>query len=303
MNTVQLECFLAVAEYLNFSKAAESVNITQPAVSHQISSLEDELGVKLFVRTSKSVSLTPEGSQFINDADSIMKIAMSAKHRMLSRKDDNRVRLGIGCHSAYELMLVQNILCSLREISPEVYPDVRVIPFKSIDNLLADDTIQVMVSFRSENEKSGAAYRELCKFPMVCVCREDNPLAQYESLTMSQLKGKVILNERVKSHESVHHIHSMLASANEEQDLYFADSAECCLTLVKAGFGFTVEPLFPVERISGLKYIPITDTEPLSFGMYHRSLMNAPMLKSFVEVAVSMYGSKAGKRLKNREHK
>ena len=48
MNTVQLECFLAVAQYLNFSKAAESVSITQPAVSHQIGSLEDELGGEAF---------------------------------------------------------------------------------------------------------------------------------------------------------------------------------------------------------------------------------------------------------------
>ena len=52
MNTVQLECFLAVAEYLNFSRAAESLKITQPAVSHQITSLEDELGARLFIRTS-----------------------------------------------------------------------------------------------------------------------------------------------------------------------------------------------------------------------------------------------------------
>ena len=58
MNTVQLECFLAVAEYLNFSKAADFLKITQPAVSHQITSLEDELGTRLFVRTSKNVSLT-----------------------------------------------------------------------------------------------------------------------------------------------------------------------------------------------------------------------------------------------------
>ena len=50
MNTTQLECFLAVAETLNFSKAAEMVNISQPAVSHQISSLEAELGVRLFLR-------------------------------------------------------------------------------------------------------------------------------------------------------------------------------------------------------------------------------------------------------------
>lgn len=54
MNTTQLECFMAVASFLNFSRAAEHLKITQPAVSHQINALEDELGVKLFHRTSRS---------------------------------------------------------------------------------------------------------------------------------------------------------------------------------------------------------------------------------------------------------
>ena len=44
MNTTQLECFVSVANYLNFSRAAEELRITQPAVSHQIRTLEDELG-------------------------------------------------------------------------------------------------------------------------------------------------------------------------------------------------------------------------------------------------------------------
>ena len=61
MNTVQLECFITVAEHLNFSRASEILRITQPAVSHQIRTLEGELGVKLFRRTSKSVALTTEG--------------------------------------------------------------------------------------------------------------------------------------------------------------------------------------------------------------------------------------------------
>ena len=64
MNTTQLECFMAVSNFLNFSRAAEHLRITQPAVSHQINTLEDELGVKLFRRTSKSVRLTEEGFQF-----------------------------------------------------------------------------------------------------------------------------------------------------------------------------------------------------------------------------------------------
>ena len=58
MNTTQLECFLAVSDTLNFSRAAERLRLTQPAVSHQINALEDELGVKLFQRSSKSVRLT-----------------------------------------------------------------------------------------------------------------------------------------------------------------------------------------------------------------------------------------------------
>ena len=64
MNTTQLECFMEVANFLNFSRAAERLRITQPAVSHQINTLENELGVKLFHRTSKSVRLTQEGFLF-----------------------------------------------------------------------------------------------------------------------------------------------------------------------------------------------------------------------------------------------
>ena len=73
MNTIQLQCFVAVAEHLNFSRASEDLKMTQPAVSHQIRSLEDELEVKLFNRTSKSVALTQEGILFLADAQLIRK--------------------------------------------------------------------------------------------------------------------------------------------------------------------------------------------------------------------------------------
>ena len=85
MNTVQLECFITVAEYLNFSRASEVLRITQPAVSHQIQSLEEELDVRLFNRTSKAVSLTPEGIRFLPDAELILKTAVSAKERLCRR--------------------------------------------------------------------------------------------------------------------------------------------------------------------------------------------------------------------------
>ena len=75
MNTTQLECFMSVSNFLNFSRAAEQLGLTQPAVSHQINALEDELGVKLFYRTSKQVRLTQEGHLFSQYAREILSLA------------------------------------------------------------------------------------------------------------------------------------------------------------------------------------------------------------------------------------
>ena len=73
MNTAQLQCFLTVADTLNFARAAQQLHITQPAVTQQIHALEKELGVQLFHRTTHSVRLTDEGMVFLGDARQIEK--------------------------------------------------------------------------------------------------------------------------------------------------------------------------------------------------------------------------------------
>ena len=70
MNTFQLTCFIAVANTLSFARAAENLHVTQPAVTHQIKVLEQELGVPLLHRSTRSVTLTPEGQTFLEDAKS-----------------------------------------------------------------------------------------------------------------------------------------------------------------------------------------------------------------------------------------
>ena len=82
MNTTQLECFMSVSNFLNFSRAAEQLGLTQPAVSHQINALEDELGAKLFYRTSKQVRLTQEGHLFSQYAREILSLAGASRARL-----------------------------------------------------------------------------------------------------------------------------------------------------------------------------------------------------------------------------
>ena len=96
MNTTQLECFLAVANHLNFSRAAQELHIPQPAVSHQINTLEDELGVKLFYRTSKRVRLTQAGHLFSQYAREILSLSRMSKARLKEGQDSSVLRFGIG---------------------------------------------------------------------------------------------------------------------------------------------------------------------------------------------------------------
>ena len=79
MNTMQLSCFLEVAETLSFARAAEKLHVTQPAVTQQIQSLEAELNVKLFRRTTRTVELTQAGLVFLGDAKTMYEISGKAK--------------------------------------------------------------------------------------------------------------------------------------------------------------------------------------------------------------------------------
>ena len=74
----QLRCFVVVAEELHFGRAAQRLHMTQPPLSRQIQLLESRLGVRLLVRSSRSVTLTSAGRSFLSDARHILRLAESA---------------------------------------------------------------------------------------------------------------------------------------------------------------------------------------------------------------------------------
>ena len=119
---------MAVANSLNFSRAAEHLRLTQPAVSHQIKSLEDELGVKLFIRTSKSVRLTQAGHQFGQYAQEMLKLAGLSRARMRQWREALPQRLGLGCRNFLALRALQQPLAKLRLEEPQLLPVLRQVP-------------------------------------------------------------------------------------------------------------------------------------------------------------------------------
>ena len=269
MNTVQLECFVAVAEYLNFSKASRELKITQPAVSHQIQTLEEELGVKLFNRTSKSVSLTHEGFLFLSDAQLILKTALTAKQRLGSH--DHFISLELGCHNYMELSLFPPILKELSSEFPLLRPNIHLVPFPSLLSLI--DTSQIHAAL---------GIKELCSAPVACVCSPEHPLAKYETLTKKQLTGNFIACSPRQIPDSIFTMqNSILVNLLPEQR-FFAENIESAFALAKAQLGYTLYPNIAPARDPELCYIPITNLPRISFGVYCPHKHDEPVLNRFL---------------------
>lgn len=280
MNTTQLECFMAVSNFLNFSRAAEHLRITQPAVSHQISTLEDELGVKLFHRTSKSVRLTQEGYLFTQYADEILKLTGLSLARMRQSQHELPTRLGIGCRNTAELRLLQPALERLRREDAAVLPLLRLIPFDSLKNLLMDGEIQVMFSFQ-ENLAKTTRYQPLTNCPVACVCAQDHPLAQFQQLTLEQLKQdhRIAVSRPPNCPPALFAVQSQLVTERGPNQILFCDSQEVISTLIASGYAFSLTADLPQVRIPGLRYIPLPEIPPLSFGAVYLSGNRNPALR------------------------
>lgn len=280
MNTIQLECFISVAEHLNFSRASEELKITQPAVSHQIRALEDELGVKLFSRTSKSVTLTEEGIMFLPDAQLILKTALSARERL--GRHEHFISFEVGCHNYLELNLLPPVFRRLTEEYPLLRPGIRLVPFPSLLGLVENKQLHAAFGIKEEQNKSSLFFRELYSAPVACVCSPDYPLAKYETLRKKQLKGNIIVCSPRQITNSIFSLQNSLLVKLPPEQRYFSESIESAYTLAKAGIGYTLGPDIALSRDPALRYIPITDLPKLSFGVYYRYDNDHPVLKRFL---------------------
>ena len=280
MNTVQLECFVTVAEYLNFSKASRVLKITQPAVSHQIQSLEEELDVKLFNRTSKSVTLTQEGMQFLPDARLILRTAFSAKERLGNH--EHFIPLEIGCHNYMEMNLLPPVLKKLTEEFPLLRPSIQRVPFPALFGLVENHQIQVALGTGDAKKKTSLYYRELYVAPTACICSPEHPLARHKSLTKKELSGNLIVCSPSQIADSVFAIQSGILVNLPPEQRFLTESIESAEMLAKAQIGYMLYPDLPMVRDPGLCYIPVTDLPRVSFGVYCRQDHDHPVLKRFL---------------------
>lgn len=282
MNTAQLQCFLTVADTLNFAQAAQRLHITQPAVTQQIHALEKELGIQLFHRTTHSVRLTYEGLLFLADARQIASIANRARKRFSQQSAERVESLSIGCMYSQLLPFLSRCLGQLRKAHPNLHPQMQVVPFQHIYRMLDEGSLDVVAGFQ-DHLVSNFLYRELVLSPMVCVCGLNHLLASLPQVSQENLQGvPLVLPVPSLVPTSVRHQHETLLEDRTSVDLYPCDSVAAVLLLVSSGFGVSVLPSLLASYFPGIVCRPLTNSESVSFGLYYKSLKDQPLLKDFV---------------------
>ena len=286
MNTMQLECFLAVADNLSFARAAEQLHVTQPAITHQINSLENELQAKLVRRTTRIVELTDDGRTFLGYARSILKAAHFAKNRLSEHHQDYIQTFAIGCHSPSELNLIAPALKQLYQNFPMLHPDLRMIPFPALRNMLEEEAIDVMIGFRDEKiNLASVTYIELAQSQIACALPKEHPLADKKQLTLKELNEEpVVLCEPDRCAEAIAQLQGQLLASHSPSQLYFGENLECTLTFTKAGIGLALLPNLPFMHQEGLTYVPLENESTISFGLYYKTSFNSPILKTFIQI-------------------
>jgi DNA-binding transcriptional LysR family regulator len=145
MELRHLRYFVAVAEELHFRRAAERLHVAQPAVSEQIRKLEAELGVQLFNRTQRSVSLTPSGQAMFGEARRVLRQADVAQMAARNAADDAKSRLRIGYLSDSMPMRVSRAMRMLTASAPSVQISLETAPAIGLIEAVRSEQLDVAV--------------------------------------------------------------------------------------------------------------------------------------------------------------
>ena len=287
MNTFQLSCFLAVANTLSFAKAAEKMNISLPAITHQIKALENELNVPLFRRTTRLVEITPEGQSFLSDAQSMVAIAAQAKLRFHNPEERPVEKLAIGCGSYTQLAMLTDSLKALGAQYPNLHPHLVVVPHEQLYALLENGTVDVIFDIGGGDPAHGRlTFTELLKSPIVCVCDGSNPLAQQEQVSMAELREQsLIFCNQINLIPDAAKLQWELAAGKGPAEVHFCTSVDGATVLMQAGFGVAVIPEFLVPRDASLTALPLSGAPEVSFGMFYKPYPGDEVLRKLIQLA------------------
>lgn len=178
MELRHLRYFVAVAESLSFTKAAETLKIAQPSLTRQIRNLEEEIGVRLLDRTRQPVVLTAEGRSFLADSRRVLVLVGEMITSAQGRRSGETRALNIGYVSDLFYDLLPRTLASFRQAFPTVAVNLFDLSFGEQLRALQEGRLDLaFVGLQAPVARCGLQFRTVASYKTVAALPKTNPLA------------------------------------------------------------------------------------------------------------------------------
>lgn len=293
MNLYHLEYFLTLAETQHYTKAAERLYITQPSLSYAISSLEKELGLKLFEKDGRNVVLTPAGEIF---ADKISG-GVSSIHATL--KSMNAIRQGsgpirIGSVRVLTRGFVPNIAEAFRKKNPGLQIQYTFDTYTGLSRDIVDGVKNKSadVAFTSyvENEP-GLIFHPVYEQQLVIIVPKEHELAKYDELEMRQLREYPIVTFSRKTGLWRTILELFENAGIVPKIAYSVFEDETVAGLVAANFGIGIVPYMYVLKYLPVKIIRIKNpgTRRFFYLSYLKNPHRLPIVNKFIDFVLENY--------------
>ena len=191
-----LRYFLAVVREEGINRAAEVLHITQPTLSRQLSQLEEEVGVKLFHRGAKKITLTNEGILLRRRAEEILSLVDRTERELIEQDEFVEGRIVIGCGELAAVQVLPKIIESFRERYPLVTYDIFTGNADLIKEQMEKGLIDIGVLLEPIDMEKFDFIRLTGKERWVVLMRPDNPLAEKAAVSAKDLEGLSLILPR-----------------------------------------------------------------------------------------------------------
>ncbi|WP_433478631.1 LysR substrate-binding domain-containing protein [Spirillospora sp. CA-142024] len=281
----QLTNFVAVAEELHFGRAAERLRMTQPPLSRQIQLLENELKVRLFDRTNRSVRLTPAGRAFLDEARRLLQQADHAAMsvRQVSAGEAGTITVGFTAASAYAT------LGRLLEVARTALPDVGIV----LREMVTRDQVRALAEggldlgfVRPPVSDPDLEERRADREPLLAAVPNGHPLAEGEDpVRLADFDGQRFI---MYSPVEARYFHELLISLFRQARVspvyaQYLSQVHSILALVDSGWGVALVPAAAARlRYAGLTFRPVDlpDPAPVELSLtWHRGNDNPALAK------------------------
>lgn len=274
------EIFLKVCETGNFSKAAQALNYTQSGISQMMAAFEEELGVQLFARAKKGVTLTDNGTRLLpyiqemaNQKDKLRQAAFNINHKIEGK-------LRIGSFSSITALWMPDVIHFFNENYPQVEVQIFDGNYDEIRNWIIHG--QVDCGFLSSIVADDLKFYPLCEDPLCAVIKKGHPLAEKRSVRLEELLEYPFIIETPGCDNDI--LHLLESCKKKPNTSYSFRDDTLIMAFVKSGLGVTISQELVMKAFANdVESRPLEPGRSRIIGLAFARTMNSVVTKILVE--------------------